>query len=225
MAKKKNKQKNKATKFQRDPFNDLKGFSVSAADPESEKEESSLHDPELPGEVLFSREMSMLGVERLSGGNPSTGGSVSVEPDDSSVDDLTEQDQFMAALGEMSVCFEDHLPDEVELCHANPRRMKLLKQGRVQPETTLDLHGLFRHQVSDKVQFFLQDAVFQGYKVVLIVTGRGLHSQGEPVLRNEVERFLQDEGRKLVVEWARAPRKYGGDGALVVFLKGYSGSG
>ena len=131
-----------------------------------------------------------------------------------------EVDAVVPALGEMTVRFEDQGPVKTGTRHAAPRRMKLLKQGRLKPEATLDLHGLFRHQVVDKVRFFLQDACHQGCRTVLIVTGRGLHSNGEPVLRSEVERFLQSDGRRLIAEWARAPRQYGGAGALVVFLKG-----
>jgi DNA-nicking Smr family endonuclease len=57
-------------------------------------------------------------------------------------------------------------------------------------------------------------------KTVLIVTGRGKSSGAEPVLRAEVERYLNHDAGAWVSEWGRAPRQYGGEGALVVFLKG-----
>jgi DNA-nicking Smr family endonuclease len=38
------------------------------------------------------------------------------------------------------------------------------------------------------------------------------------VLRQAVEALLQ-ESKRQVVEWGLAPRRYGGSGALVVFLR------
>jgi len=54
---------------------------------------------------------------------------------------------------------------------------------------------------------------------VLIVTGRGNRSDGEAVLRTEIERYLAQEAAAWVTEWGRAPARYGGEGALVVFLR------
>lgn len=221
MAKKKKTEK-KTMSFQSSPFSDLKGFAVSASKPEEPAKpiEDEPVAPEEPVGDLFAREMGMLGVERL---NDEGFDEENIpEPEESLVEQepLTDDEEFLAAMGEMRVRFEDHLPEEDGPQQASPRRMKLLKQGRLQPEATLDLHGLLRHQVVEKVRFFLQGGKFQGCRTLLIITGRGLHSQGEPVLRNEVERFLRGEGRQLIAEWARAPRQYGGEGALVVFLKG-----
>lgn len=220
MAKKKKTPK-KTDKFQSDPFTELKGFAVSATEsevPVQPRPESSA-EPEVSGNDLFAREMNMLGVTRSSGEQEPEETNDLFEPETAVPEEMSEQEQFLAALGEMSVRFEDHLPDQEEPPQASPRRMKLVKQGRLQPEMTLDLHGLLRHQVVEKVRFFLEDAKFQGYRTLLIITGRGLHSQGEPVLRTEVEKFLNGDGRTLLAEWARAPRQYGGEGALIVFLK------
>jgi len=220
MGKKKKTSKRKDI-FQSDPFSDLKGFAVSATELKVPEQTVPVESPdtELSAEDLFAREMDMLGVQRSNDETPAEAKNTKYQPGPSVHEEMSDQEQFLAAMGEMSVHFEDHLPDNDESPQASPRRMKLLKQGRLQPEATLDLHGLLRHQVVEKVCFFLADAKFQGFKTLLIITGRGLHSQGEPVLRTEVENFLNGEGRPLLVEWARAPRQYGGEGALVVFLK------
>lgn len=221
MAKKKNKQK-KTDTFQGNPFSFLKGFAVSEAEPEVPVQPQPpvpTEEPEISAEDLFAREMNMLGVKRSSGKPPENQPSVETELKPVDSKPVTDEEQFLAAMGEMTTQFEDHFPEVEEPHQASPRRMKLMKQGRLQPEATLDLHGLLRHQVVERVRFFLDDAKFQGYRTLLIITGRGLHSQGEPVLRSEVERFLRGDGRPLLAEWARAPRQYGGDGALVVFLK------
>jgi DNA-nicking Smr family endonuclease len=96
--------------------------------------------------------------------------------------------------------------------------MKQLERGEVQPAGTLDLHGLTRDEALARSRAYLAHAARQGWPVVLLVTGKGLHSQEGPVLRREVERLLAAT-RDLVLEWGVAPRRHGGSGALAVFLK------
>lgn len=132
----------------------------------------------------------------------------------------TGNDLFLEAMSELQVRFSDHLPAEDAPQTASARRMKQLKQGRLVPEASLDLHGLQRAEVADKLRFFLQDALHQGWRTVLLITGKGLHSEnGKAVLRCEAEHFLRNTGQRWVAEWGRAPKRYGGAGALVLFLR------
>jgi DNA-nicking Smr family endonuclease len=39
------------------------------------------------------------------------------------------------------------------------------------------------------------------------------------VLRDEAEKILEEHRKTLIAEWGRAPRQYGGEGALVIFMK------
>ena len=103
--------------------------------------------------------------------------------------------------------------------------MRQLRRGQLVPEDQLDLHGLHRHEALEKVRFFLEDAAYHGRRTVLIVTGRGQHSAEGPVLREAVARYLREEQGGQVLEWGVAPKNYGGDGALVVFLRGTGGAG
>jgi DNA-nicking Smr family endonuclease len=96
--------------------------------------------------------------------------------------------------------------------------MRQVGRGQLKPEAELDLHGLTVEESSAQVRFFLQNASYQGFRVVLVITGKGLHSNDEPVLRRAMEKLL-NELREQVLEWGVAPRRYGGDGALVVFLR------
>jgi DNA-nicking Smr family endonuclease len=73
-------------------------------------------------------------------------------------------------------------------------------------------------EASQKVKFFLQNSSFNNVDAVIIITGKGLHSDEGPVLRKAVGRLLSSL-HELVVEWGIAPREYGGDGALIVFLR------
>ena len=127
--------------------------------------------------------------------------------------------EFLAAveaLGE--VCRDEPSPGGDEPPRARPRRMKQLERGELQPAEQLDLHGLTRGEALPRVRTFLAHAVRQQWPVVVIVTGKGLHSAEGPVLRRAVEQLLA-ESRELVLEWGAAPRRFGGAGALVVFLR------
>jgi DNA-nicking Smr family endonuclease len=223
MVKKKRVKKKSSNSFDSNPFKHLKGFAVSAPE-----ELPSVPEPAEPppavAERSFTEEMDFLGVDPLSARQVESQDDVSgksLESSDVEVKPLelqTDEELFLESLGQFETCFRDSSPAEVKL--ASPRRLKQLKQGRLTPDASLDLHGLQRHQVADKIGHFLQDAAHQRWKTLLIVTGRGLHSvDGQPVLRDEAERFFAGEGKKLIAEWGRAPRQYGGEGALVVFLK------
>lgn len=227
MAGKKNRDKSvDGTKsFQANPFKKLKGFAVSMPPKEIPEERNNPAEALPAGEddaSLFAQEMGRLGVSRDKEEEIVPTGEAAREEDRvAPAPAVSERELFLDALKGMDTVFEDSFPTEREV-QAPPRRMKLLRQGRVAPETKLDLHGLTREEARMKVRYFLDDSVYQGKKTVLIVTGKGKGSGGEPVLRAEVERYLATEAGALVSEWGRAPGRYGGEGALVVFLKGNS---
>lgn len=129
-----------------------------------------------------------------------------------------EQEEFLAALDGVQAPPEEDQVVADALPRARPRRMKQLERGELVPAGELDLHGLTRDEAVAGTRTFLASAVRQGWGVVIIVTGKGLHSAGGPVLRRAVEQLL-DGSRDLVLEWGRAPRRFGGDGALAVFLR------
>jgi DNA-nicking Smr family endonuclease len=178
-------------------------------------------------EDLFAEEMARLGVA------PRPAGDAAVEKAETSSPDSrpsavagpppTDRDLFLASLGEMAAVFSDEIPAEDEPA-ASPRRMRQVRRGELVPEAQLDLHGLGRDDARDRVRYFLDNSVYHGRKTVLIVTGRGKGSGGEPVLRTEIERYLKYEAAAWVAEWGRAPARYGGEGALVVFLKRHKGN-
>ena len=129
-----------------------------------------------------------------------------------------ERDEFLAAVDQVDPPVEEDLPAVEESPRARPRRMKQLERGELAPSAELDLHGLTRDAALSRVRAFLAHAARQKWPVVVIVTGKGLHSAEGPVLRNAVERLL-GESRDLVLEWGAAPRRLGGSGALAVFVR------
>ena len=62
------------------------------------------------------------------------------------------------------------------------KKQILLKKGRIQPEKTLDLHGLNSKQAEKRVIDFLQKSYIDGARLVLIITGTAYYysSHGNP---------------------------------------------
>lgn len=80
---------------------------------------------------------------------------------------------------------------------------------------TLDLHGETADSARAKAEGWLREQQAAGMDTVRIVTGRGLHSVGPPVLPGEIADLL-DRLRGTVV--ARAEREHGG-GAFRIELR------
>jgi len=222
MAKKRKIAKSKNCEFNSDPFSHLKGFAVSAADKD---EPTPPVQREFSRDVVgsFAAEMEMLGVKKINSESDAgdklreypPGPSSSVESEVP-----TDEEIFLTAMGDLTVNFRDCISDNAVPVLAEPRRIKQLKRGKLSPEASLDLHGCMRSEVVQKLIHFLDDSLHQGMKTVLVITGKGLHSEdGTPILRDEVESFLSDGGQKQVAEWGRAPKQYGGSGALILFLR------
>ena len=83
----------------------------------------------------------------------------------------------------------------------------------------LDLHGLTRDQALESLGHFIDGAWRREMKAVLVITGKGNNSSGEPVLQAAVAGWLREKGQKMVVEFAPAPQQMGGSGAYVVFIR------
>ena len=132
-----------------------------------------------------------------------------------------EQEAFAQAIGQLrlDVTFADAVPDEDELKPLGGNRLRQLKKGIIRLDRQLDLHGLTRDEAIEALKYFLRNARNQKEKAVLVITGKGLNSTGEPVLLQAVAAWLRDTGKEFVLEFAPAPREMGGSGAFVVFLR------
>ena len=139
--------------------------------------------------------------------------------------DIKEEERrlFLEALGslQLDVTFRDELPDEAEPVRPLPvNRVRELKRGAIRIDFQLDLHGLTRDEALQSLASFVTGAYNRGQKAVLVITGKGNRSPGEPVLQGAVTGWLREKGKGMVAEFAPAPRDMGGNGAFVVFLKG-----
>jgi DNA-nicking Smr family endonuclease len=133
-----------------------------------------------------------------------------------------DQEIFLRAVRDLrlDVTFRDELPDEEKAVKPLPvNRMRQLHRGAIRIDYQLDLHGLTRDEALESLEAFIASARKHDRKAVLVITGKGNNSPGEPVLLGAVTAWLRDKGKGLVAEFASAPREMGGGGAIVVFLK------
>ena len=232
MAKKKSKKKKNSTpkEFSSSPFKKLKGLSALKEPPAlpksvDDQKSSMIGNAAAPSNdgVSFADEMGFLGVKPLPGKTieehaTKQGRAVQLPVFPEKSKEERDQEAFLEALGSMQKTFVDEWSEEEPVNKAVPRRMKQVERGQLKPEAELDLHGLTVEEACTKVQFFLQDTLCQGCRTVLVITGKGSHSSDGPVLRTAMERLLESQ-RELVLEWGLAPQRYGGRGALIVFLR------
>lgn len=222
MAKKKKASKTKD--FNNNPFKTLKGLPVSGPEEKRAPQQTSTDASVTPktnrsgrDDLDFLQAMNELGVK----GNQKHGvAAPKPAPPKPAEPEEDGEALMLEALGHMDVCFVDSFPEPDPGQRAHPRRMKLVEKGQLTIEGECDLHGVFAEDVEQKVTWFLEDAKHNGWSTVRIITGAGHSSPDGPVLRPRVEKFLSSElGHQWIVEWGRAPKRLGGDGALIVFLK------
>lgn len=98
---------------------------------------------------------------------------------------------------------------------AGERRRRLLGQ---RPDAVIDLHGLTRNEAWDALEAFFQGSRCQGFEKVLVVHGKGNHSEGEAVLKKTVREFI--ERCPFAGESGHNSAAKGGSGVTWVVLKG-----
>lgn len=94
----------------------------------------------------------------------------------------------------------------------DPPLLRRLQRGEIRWEATLDLHHLTEGTAHGAVTDFVAQATRQGWRYLLIITGRGA------ILRSAVPRWLTD--LSAVRFFHTAERQHGGDGALYVVVRG-----
>ena len=107
-----------------------------------------------------------------------------------------------------------------------------LRRGKIEPDATIDLHGMTQRQAHARLVAFVQRGHELGNRCVLVITGKGSPTAREEVshrfvmperskagvLRTLVPLWLE-ELRALVTGVQSAHRKHGGGGAFYVYLK------
>jgi DNA-nicking Smr family endonuclease len=98
------------------------------------------------------------------------------------------------------------------------RTLKQLRRGEFSVQDEIDLHSLRASDAELVLKRFLNEARSGMNCCVRIVHGKGLRSEGAPVLKMLVDRVLRQRGD--VLAFASAPVNQGGSGAVLVLLDG-----
>jgi DNA-nicking Smr family endonuclease len=93
-----------------------------------------------------------------------------------------------------------------------------LTKGRVSIDAKIDLHGMTQEQAHRALARFLKNAFFSGYRMVLVITGKGPSGQG--VLRRLVPVWISGSDLAAYVSGQReAHITHGGAGALYLRIR------
>ncbi|MDB5428076.1 MAG: hypothetical protein JWR43_2051 [Phenylobacterium sp.] len=99
-----------------------------------------------------------------------------------------------------------------------PRRKRRIARERDPIGARLDLHGLDQDRARGVLERFLARAWDEGFRAVLVITGKGV--QGDGVLKRRTPEWLAASHlAHIVAGISDAARYHGGEGALYVALK------
>ena len=104
------------------------------------------------------------------------------------------------------------------------------KEDKLYITKLLDLHGFTLDEANKKVESFITDSFHQKVSKVIIVTGKGLHSQNDKdpyiskkfgILKNSVPDYIKNNPSLMtkIKSITDAEIEDGGSGAFYVFLK------
>ena len=107
-----------------------------------------------------------------------------------------------------------------------------LRKGAREPDARIDLHGMSAERAHRACLTFLSNAMTQGCRVVLVITGKGRSAddadrrgfgsegRGRGVIRESLPGWLRASplGRSIVGIY-QAHQKHGGEGAFYIYLK------
>ena len=130
------------------------------------------------------------------------------------------------ALKEKIFAGVDDVPDK-EPALEIPLSDSSLKKNRTSPadivsspDAELDLHGKTREEAIMMVQNFVMTCHANQFRTALIITGKGHHSGNQgPVLKREVQLWLERNGKQYLRDFYTAPRRFGGSGAIWLNIK------
>ena len=122
--------------------------------------------------------------------------------------------------------WEDFLSNKESLLDKDA---KFIKKKNIKT-ITFDLHGYSLEDANKKVRDLIFDAYFQSINKLIIVTGKGIHSENEKdpyvsknlgILKYSVPEFIKgnNELMEMIKEIKDASIEDGGSGAFYIFLK------
>lgn len=107
---------------------------------------------------------------------------------------------------------DEFLEEREETAAERRSRLRTMKS-----EAVIDLHGLTREEAWARLEAFFADAVSRKLSKVLIIHGKGSHSEGDPVLARMVRLFI--EQNRHAGESGHPGNESGGKGSTWVIIK------
>lgn len=98
--------------------------------------------------------------------------------------------------------------------------MKKLATGKIAPEAKIDLHGFYLDDAFKALMDFINKAVFDGLRCIIIVHGKGKGygpKKDMGIIKSHVSGWLYDHPKILAYHTANI--RHGGNGAMYVLLK------
>lgn len=87
-------------------------------------------------------------------------------------------------------------------------------------DSSLDLHGFKVDEAIFMLKSFIKECFDRNDKVVKVIHGKGLHSTGgTSKLKKAVKTWISHEGKSYISFYKVAPKKHGGTGAVIIWLK------
>ena len=104
-------------------------------------------------------------------------------------------------------------------------KLRRIKNGKINIEGTLDLHGFSLKDAENELRLFVKDSFRQKKRFLLIITGKGSNSKpnihGKTLtIKSELKNWLSDSFYSDKVQYiSKALDRHGGEGAYYFFLK------
>tara|TARA_Y100001958_G_scaffold108238_1_gene75980 strand:+ start:43 stop:456 length:414 start_codon:yes stop_codon:yes gene_type:complete len=122
--------------------------------------------------------------------------------------------------------WEDFLSNEEKL----PNKDFVISKKKTSRIKEIDLHGFNLEQANTKIEKIINDSYQNGTSKIIVVTGKGLHSNVEKdpyvskdlsILKYSVPEYIKNnpELMKKIIEIKNAEIEDGGAGAFYIFLK------
>ena len=97
------------------------------------------------------------------------------------------------------------------------KQQRKIRKGAITVDDSLDLHGYTQAQAIIELSSFLDHALSSGFKLLIIVHGKGQRSAGKAVLKPLVQHWLAQQ--ESILAWCPAQANHGGSGASYVYLR------
>ena len=213
------------TSFGHQPFKGLKSRlketpAVGTKEPEKPVARPAADDPEAERECFLR---AMEGIRPVSGpqreegrGAPPPAGSAPKTGGEGAVEGM----KALIASGRGFVVADT--PEYIEGTgyRVSPKMAERLHRGEFSIQAHIDLHGMGVEEARIAFEDFLRDSVIRNRRSLLVIHGRGLSSQGEPVLKAKVTEWLtRGPWRKWVIAYSSARLCDGGAGATYLLLR------